>query len=103
MERVVEASVVRPYILNVTFAHGARRCIDVEPILQGEMFEPPRDPALFAAVTVDHVLGTVVRAIGQFTAPVEWEPESQIFAGIIPGVRGAHTQAATLDELRLNL
>lgn len=38
-----------------------------------------------------------------FTAYVEWEPETQLYVGIIPGVPGAHTQAASLDELRQNL
>lgn len=38
-----------------------------------------------------------------FTAYVEWDPETQLYVGIIPGVPGAHTQAASLDELRQNL
>lgn len=38
-----------------------------------------------------------------FTAYVEWDPESSLYVGIVPGIPGAHTQAATLDELRANL
>lgn len=38
-----------------------------------------------------------------FTAYVEWDAETRLYVGIVPGVRGAHTQAATLDELRQNL
>ena len=38
-----------------------------------------------------------------FTAYVELDPETQLYVGIIPGVPGAHTQAASLDELRQNL
>ena len=38
-----------------------------------------------------------------FTAYVEWDEEVQLFVGSVPGIRGAHTQAATLDELRENL
>ena len=38
-----------------------------------------------------------------FYAYVEWDPESKLFIGIIPGIPGAHTQAASLDELRTNL
>jgi len=37
------------------------------------------------------------------TAYVEWDPETKLFVGIVPGIRGAHTQGATLDELRANL
>jgi predicted RNase H-like HicB family nuclease len=38
-----------------------------------------------------------------FTAYVEWDPEAKLYVGIVPGIRGAHTQAATLDELQANL
>lgn len=38
-----------------------------------------------------------------FTAYVEYDPELQLYVGSVPGVAGAHTQAATLDELRVNL
>jgi predicted RNase H-like HicB family nuclease len=36
-------------------------------------------------------------------AYVEYDRESNLYVGIVPGVRGAHTQAATLDELQHNL
>ncbi len=38
-----------------------------------------------------------------FTAYVEWDPETGLYVGMFPGIPGAHTQAATLDELRENL
>lgn len=38
-----------------------------------------------------------------FTAYVEWDPETKLYVGIVPGITGAHTQGATLDELRENL
>ena len=38
-----------------------------------------------------------------FTAYIEFDPETALYVGIVPGLAGAHTQAATLDELRLNL
>jgi predicted RNase H-like HicB family nuclease len=38
-----------------------------------------------------------------FTAYVEWDPESNLYVGFIPGIQGAHTQGATLDELNQNL
>jgi predicted RNase H-like HicB family nuclease len=38
-----------------------------------------------------------------FTAYVEWDPETRLYAGTVPGVAGAHTQGATLDELQKNL
>jgi len=38
-----------------------------------------------------------------FTAYVEWDPETQLYVGIVPGIAGGHTQATTLDELQKNL
>lgn len=38
-----------------------------------------------------------------FTAYVEWDPETSLYVGIVPGLPGAHTQGATLDELKSNL
>ena len=38
-----------------------------------------------------------------FTAYVEWDPETKLYVGIVPGIPGAHTQGATLDELQSNL
>ena len=37
------------------------------------------------------------------TAYVEWDPETKLYVGIVPGIPGAHTQGATLDELHENL
>ena len=38
-----------------------------------------------------------------FTAYVEFDKETSLYIGIVPGVPGAHTQADTLDELQNNL
>ena len=38
-----------------------------------------------------------------YTAVVERCPETNLFVGFIPGFPGAHSQAATLDELNQNL
>lgn len=38
-----------------------------------------------------------------FTAYVEWDPDTKLYIGVIPGLPGAHTQAATWDELQANL
>jgi predicted RNase H-like HicB family nuclease len=48
-------------------------------------------------------LGTSVSGSRTFTAYVEWDPETNLYVGIVPGIPGAHTQAASLDELRENL
>jgi predicted RNase H-like HicB family nuclease len=38
-----------------------------------------------------------------FTAYIEFDRETQLYVGIVPGIPGAHTQGATLDELQKNL
>jgi len=38
-----------------------------------------------------------------FTAVIEKCPDTQLFVGYVPGFPGAHTQAASLDELYKNL
>ncbi len=38
-----------------------------------------------------------------FTAYIEFDPETNLYVGIIPGVPGAHTQGSTLTELQDNL
>jgi predicted RNase H-like HicB family nuclease len=38
-----------------------------------------------------------------FIAYVEWDTETRLYVGIVPGIVGAHTQGATLDELQNNL
>ena len=38
-----------------------------------------------------------------YTAVVEYDQESRMFVANVPGLQGAHTQAATLDELQANL
>jgi predicted RNase H-like HicB family nuclease len=38
-----------------------------------------------------------------FTAFIEFDPETNLYVGIVPGIPGAHTQGATLDELQKNL
>ncbi len=38
-----------------------------------------------------------------YTAVVERDPVTNLLVGYVPGFPGAHTQAASLDELRANL
>ena len=38
-----------------------------------------------------------------FTAVIERCPDTDLYVGYVPGFPGAHSQGATLDELRANL
>lgn len=39
----------------------------------------------------------------KITAYIEKDSETGLYVGVIPSIRGAHTQAKTLDELQKNL
>ena len=38
-----------------------------------------------------------------FTAVIEQCPDTGLYVGYVPGLRGAHSQGETLDELSANL
>jgi predicted RNase H-like HicB family nuclease len=37
------------------------------------------------------------------TAYIEYDPDTKMYVGIVPGIPGAHTQGETIDELNRNL
>jgi hypothetical protein len=55
---------VGTYMLKLDFDDGSYRTIDFEPILAGELFGPLRDPRLFAQVTLDPEVLTIVWPTG---------------------------------------
>ena len=69
IETVVAVRVLRPYVLDVTFEDGAKRQVDMEPLLWGEVFQPLWDPDFFAQASVDPELGTVAWPNGADIAP----------------------------------
>jgi predicted RNase H-like HicB family nuclease len=38
-----------------------------------------------------------------FVAYIEFDPQTELYVGIVPRIPGAHTQASSLDELQENL
>lgn len=44
-----------------------------------------------------------VNAMNTFIAYIEFDPETELYIGTVPGIPGAHTQASSLDELQENL
>lgn len=45
----------------------------------------------------------IAMSMPALTAYVEHDPETGLYVGTVPGVPGAHSQGATLDELNANL
>ena len=61
MAPAVEAATpLDPYVVRVVFADGEIRDVDIEPLLDGPVFRPLRDTALFAQVAVDEYHETIV-------------------------------------------
>ena len=76
---VIKASVVAPYMLDLTFQDGTHKTVDLESELEGEIFEPLRDPAFFALASLDRELGTVVWPNGaDFSPEFLYDPTSNV-------------------------
>ena len=58
--RVTSFEVVGPYTLQVDFDDGTSRTIYFAPVLEGELFGPLRDRALFERVRIDPEVRTLV-------------------------------------------
>jgi Protein of unknown function (DUF2442) len=67
--RIREARVCGPHSLRLTFNDGTTKQVDVRPLLDGPIFEPLRDPAYFARMSLDTICGTVVWPNGADFAP----------------------------------
>lgn len=67
--RIVEAAVCGPFALELVFNNGARKCVNVKPLLDGPIFQPLRKRAYFDKVTLDPICGTVCWPNGADFAP----------------------------------
>jgi hypothetical protein len=67
---IVNVEVTGNYSLRLTFDDGAVRDLNLEGQLDGEVFEPLRDPNLFAQVEVDPESGTVTWPTGADLDPI---------------------------------
>lgn len=67
---ITEVELTGGYGLRLTFDDGAVRELDLEGQLDGPVFEPLRDPDLFAQVSVDPESGTVRWPTGADLDPI---------------------------------
>ena len=75
---VVEAKILARHIVELRFADGERRVIDLEPYLTGQMFQPLADDyAVFCQMTVDPGAGTIVWPNGADISPRTLYAESK--------------------------
>lgn len=67
---VTDVRVLARYVVELTFATGEVRVIDLEPMLWGEMFDPLKaDYELFKQVQADRDAGTIVWPNGADLSP----------------------------------
>ena len=69
--RILGFKLVGPYSLHVMFDDGIERRVDLEGILEGEVFGPLKDPRLFAQVDLDPETHTLVWSNG-----ADFDPET---------------------------
>lgn len=75
---VAGVRVLARYVVELTFADGSVRVIDLEPLLWGPMFEPLiADYNLFRRVGVDRDAGTIVWPNGADISPRTLYAESK--------------------------
>ncbi len=69
LPKLEQAEYRRGYIVWLKFADGVQGEVDLESELWGELFEPLKDRSLFAAVSLDRALRTIVWPNGADFAP----------------------------------
>jgi len=67
--RIVEIRHIRDYTVHVRFNDGVEGDIDLRGKLDGEVFEPLRDIALFKQLSLDPATHTIVWPNGADLAP----------------------------------
>ncbi len=85
IHRVTGFEIVGPYSLEVSFEDGVSQSIDLEPVLEGELYGPLRDPAVFERVLIDPEIGTLVWPNGADFDPAtlhDWPEVADKFAAM---------------------
>ena len=60
---------LKDFTRRVEFSDGSVRAVDLSAELDGEIFEPLRDPEFFSQVTVNPETGTIEWPLGADRAP----------------------------------
>jgi hypothetical protein len=94
--RITSVEYIAPYTLRLRFDDGLCRAVNLEPVLEGELFGPLRDPAVFAQVTLDREVHTVVWPSGADFDPAtlhDWPEHEAAFAAAAQRWRHSHATA----------
>ena len=69
MHFVKDVNYVSNYKLSIAFEDGSTKLVDLEPYLDGEIFEPLKDVSYFRTVHLDSELDTIVWKNGADISP----------------------------------
>jgi hypothetical protein len=78
--RLTAVELLGGFRLRVSFDDGSTREIDLEAMLEGEIYGPLRDPALFSEVSIDPEVHTLVWPNGADFDPAilhDWSKHEQ--------------------------
>ena len=85
IHRLDAVRVFEPYTLWLRFEDGTEQVIDLEPMLEGQVYGPLRDPALFAQATIDPEVHTVLWPNGADFDPAtlhDWPEHAEAMAAL---------------------
>ncbi|HEY6319952.1 MAG TPA: DUF2442 domain-containing protein [Thermoanaerobaculia bacterium] len=96
--RVTSVDHLGGYRLRISFDDGLTRDLDLEPVLEGELYRPLRDPGIFAEVSVDPEVHTLVWPSGADFDPAilhDWPEREPAMRGLAKrwAPRGVRTAA----------
>ena len=57
--RITDVECLPPHSLRLRFDDGLERTVDLEPVMEGAMYGPLRDPDLFRRVRLNTEVGTI--------------------------------------------
>jgi hypothetical protein len=60
IHRIIDCQLLPPYSLKLKFEDGLSKVIDLERVLEGEIYGPLRNPELFSKVMIDPEVQTVI-------------------------------------------
>jgi len=96
IHRVQSFQLVGTYVLEIKFDDGSSRRIDFEPMLEGELFGPLRDPLLFAQAKLDPEIHTLVWPTGADFDPAtlhDWPEHEASFRAAAQRWKNANAMA----------
>jgi hypothetical protein len=95
IHRVEHFDIVGPYTLALRFEDGSQQRIDFRPVLEGEVFGPLQDLAIFNSVVLDRSVGTLTWPTGADFDPATLHDWPRYREQLVAMARGWKASAKT--------